>query len=148
MSRSDQIMNGDFDFDGEAKDFRKTIGKACIAVGILFIIFNSYFVGKILKIAIGGESFEANIVRGGVYTVAEYKKGDTVYKFNLDDVKFGEDKKTMRFYYKGDIHDAIAVNWASYVYSYFVYFAILGLGILNVNNLGIKDIFKKRQQNE
>ncbi|MDO5154976.1 MAG: hypothetical protein Q4D51_03330 [Eubacteriales bacterium] len=143
ISRADEILNGNYDFDGESKDFKRTIGKACIAFGILALIFNSYFFVKVLKVVVGGESFQADIVRGRVFTVAEYKDGDKTYQFDLNDTIISDKKTKIRMYYKGEIKEAITINWGVYAFSYLVYLLILVSGILNVKNIGIKDLIRK-----
>lgn len=141
MGKEEQFLYGDY--DGESKDFRKTFGKVGIILGILFFIFNSYFFVRDMTYVIGGESFVANIVRTEVYTVAEYEHDGRTYSFDLDEVQIGNNQKNIRFYYKGDIKEAIAVNWRVYILSYFVYIIMFCLGILGVKNIRIKDIIKK-----
>lgn len=145
MSRSDEIMNGDFDFDGESRNFRRTIGMACIAFAILMIVFNSYFLVRNLKIVIGGHSIDAEIVRGKVYTTAEYVENGIKHSYNLSGTILEDNQTHVRLYYKDDIDQAIPIYWPMYIYSYIAYIFIFAYGILGLYNKGIKDLFIKKK---
>lgn len=130
MSKYDEIERGDFDFDNEARDFKRTFGIVWIVFGLLLIIFNSYFLVRNLKVVIGGESFEAQIQKSDIYKVATYEVDGEKYSFDLKRLGAitSKNQETITLYYKGEIKDAIAINWFSYGISYPVYLAMIGFG--------------------
>lgn len=122
--------------------FRHTIGMACIAFAILMIVFNSYFLVRNLKIVIGGETIMADIVRGKVYTTAEYNDGETNHKYDLSDTFINDKQTQVKLYYKGDIDSAKPIYWPMFIYSYAAYLIIFCVGIMGINNKSFKDLFQ------
>lgn len=130
MGKYEEIERGDFDFDGESKDFRKTFGKIWIIFGLLLIIFNTNFLVRNLKVVIGGQSIEAQISKSKVFHVATYEADGKQYIYDLDRLGAitSPNQETITLYYKGDVKNAIAVNWFSYGISYPIYFIMIGFG--------------------
>ena len=142
MYEEEQI-NYEFDYDEEKKGVRRTVGKVCICIGILLVLFVSNLFIKDMKVVINGTKVTATLEnREGNY-VALYKENGRSHAYDLGGYINKFHRKTVSIYYTEDPADGIFVNWGLYFISYFGYMFVIFYGIISFNDIGLIEFFKR-----
>lgn len=140
----------DFDYDEEKTGFRKTVGKICIGIGILLLIFTSNFFVRDARLAITGKNVKATVKDREGNFVAVYEANGKTNVYDMGGYRNRFHRKMVKVYYQDNVSDAIFINWGMYILSYVLYAFIVFIGICNIRDRAVKDeilkLFKKREK--
>lgn len=143
MYDEDDKINYDFDYDDEKKDVRRTVGKICICIGILLILFVTNLFVKDMRYVVKGTKISATLEKREERYVAKYTENGNSSVYDLGGYMNRFHRKTVSVYYLESPSDGVFINWGMYIISYGVYFFIFFYGIISFKNMGLIEFFKR-----